>query len=62
VFLDKNGLINANIFIAVAKDHEINLTLKDQNYLMHKLAFNSKVNYEEVIKDLALIFVENSAL
>ncbi|CDW82666.1 ef hand family protein [Stylonychia lemnae] len=56
--LDKNGKIDADIFIKVCKDHEIVISEADQNYLKAKVAYLNKVNYEEVIKDLVLLINE----
>lgn len=56
-FLDHNGLIKLDYFITIAKDNDIILPKSEIDYLRDKLSSGGKINYEEVIKDLAIIAI-----
>ena len=43
--------------MTIAKDNEILINPSDEQYLKTKVSVNGKLNYENVIKDLALIAV-----
>lgn len=45
------------MFVTIAKDNKVELSGKDIAYLKHKMAFQNRINYEDVVKDLALIAV-----
>ena len=50
-------MVPVDAFLTIAQDNNIELSGKDIAYLKYRIAFHGKINYEEVIKDLALIAV-----
>ena len=54
---EKNNMIAVDVFVTIASDNQIQLSGKDIAYLKHKMAYQNKINYEEIVKDLALVAV-----
>ena len=48
-------MIQVDLFLSIARDNNITLRSDDMYFLKSKIAENGKINYEEVIKGLALI-------
>ena len=53
--IDNLNMIQVDLFLSIARDNNIILRSDDIYFLKSKIAENGKINYEEVIKGLALI-------
>jgi len=54
--LEKDKMVSLEFFLRLALDNSISFTEKDLLYIRKNLESNGKVNYEEIIKDLTLVY------